>query len=128
LSRSHPFVAWIPAVVWMIAIFVASAQPELPLQDHVPDYLSHSTAYLVLAVLWCRALARGGEATLRTALAAVVACTLYGVTDEWHQSFVPGRHSEARDVRNDALGATAGALVYAGILATRRRRAASEAS
>jgi VanZ family protein len=128
LSRSHPFVAWIPAVVWMIGIFVASAQPKLPLQDDVPDYLSHSAAYLVLAFLWCFALARGGEATLRTALLAVVACTLYGVTDEWHQSFVPGRHSEARDVRNDALGATAGALVYAGVRATRRRRAASEVS
>jgi VanZ family protein len=107
----------------MIAIFVASAQPKLPLQDDVPDFVSHAAAYLVLGALWCRALARGGEATVRTALAAVVACTVYGASDEWHQSFVPGRHAEGRDVRNDAFGAAAGALVYAGVQASRRRRA-----
>jgi VanZ family protein len=112
----------------MLAIFVASAQPKLPLQDDVPDYLSHTTAYLVLAVLWCRALAKGGEASLRTALAAVAACTLYGATDEWHQSFVPGRHAEARDVRNDAIGAGVGAVLYRGVLTARRRRQLTEAS
>jgi VanZ family protein len=128
LSRSHPLVIWGPAAVWMIAIFVASAQPKLPLQDDVPDFLSHATAYLVLAVLWCRALAKGGEASVRTALAAVVACTVYGATDEWHQSFVPGRHAEARDVRNDAIGATLGAVLYLGVGAARRRRPLPEAS
>jgi VanZ family protein len=127
LSRS-PLAVWVPVVVWMAGIFVASAQPKLPLQDEVPDFLSHSAAYLVLAVLWCWALAKGREASLRTALAAVLASTLYGVTDEWHQSFVPGRHAEARDVRNDAIGAAAGALLYRGVLLARRRRGAVEAS
>jgi len=126
LSRSL-FAVWAPVVVWMAGIFAASSQPKLPLQDQVPDFLSHSAAYLVLAVLWCWALARGREASLRTALAAVVACTVYGVTDEWHQSFVRGRHSEARDVRNDAIGATAGALLYRGVFLARRRRAVEAA-
>ena len=112
MSRSRPFVAWLPAVVWMIGIFVASAQPELPLQDRVPDYLSHSAAYLVLAVLWCRALASGGEASLRTGLAAVLACTLYGVTDEWHQRYVPQRTAEVADVLKDVGGAVIGAALF----------------
>lgn len=123
MTRSHHLVTWGPVVAWMIGIFLASAQPKLPLQDDVPDFASHAAAYLVLGVLWCRALARGAEATLRTALAAVVACAVYGATDEWHQSFVPGRHAEARDVRNDALGGAAGALAYVGVQASRRRRA-----
>jgi len=112
----------------MIAIFVASAQPTLPLQDDVPDYVSHSVAYLVLAVLWCWALAKGGAPTLRIALAAVLASALYGATDEWHQSFVPGRHSEARDVRIDTFGAAAGAGLYWAVFAGRRRRGLAEAS
>jgi VanZ family protein len=128
LSRRHPFVAWSPAVIWMAAIFVASAQPRLPLQGDVPDFLSHSLAYLVLAVLWCGALANGREVSWRTALAAVVACTVYGATDEWHQSFVPGRRSEARDVRNDAIGATVGALLSRGVFLARRGRGALQGS
>lgn len=112
----------------MIAIFVASAQPRLPLQDDVPDYVSHAIAYLVLAVLWCWALARAGAPTPRIALAAVVASGLYGATDEWHQSFVPGRHSEVRDVRNDTIGAAAGAAVYWAVFAAVRRRGTAEAS
>jgi VanZ family protein len=108
----------------MIAIFVASAQPTLPFQDDVPDYLSHAAAYLVLGVLWCRAIAKGGPATLRIALGAVLASALYGATDEWHQSFVPGRHSEARDVRNDTVGAAAGAGLYWAVFAAQRRRLA----
>ncbi|MET0552565.1 MAG: VanZ family protein [Vicinamibacteria bacterium] len=112
----------------MTAIFVASAQPRLPLQNQVPDYLSHAAAYLVLAALWCWGLARGGAPTLRIALAAVLASALYGATDEWHQSFVPGRHAEARDVRNDTVGAAVGATLYAVAFAARRRRGAVEAA
>lgn len=108
----------------MAAIFVASSQPKLPLQDDVPDYLSHSIAYLVLAALWCWALAGTRVPSAGVMLAAVLASTAYGVTDEWHQSFVPGRHSEARDVRNDALGAAAGACAYRALFALRRARPA----
>jgi VanZ family protein len=121
-------VVWAPVVAWMTAIFLASAQPKLPLQDEVPDYLSHALAYLVLAVLWCWALAKGSAPTVRVALAAIIASALYGATDEWHQSFVPGRHAEARDVRNDALGATAGAALYWGACTALRRCGATEAA
>ncbi len=128
MNASRPVVAWTAALAWMAVIFVASAQPKLPFQDDVPDLVSHSAAYFVLAVLWCRALAHGGEVTARTALAAVAACTLYGAADEWHQSFVPGRRAEARDVRNDALGATAGAVVSLAVGTSRRRRRIIEAA
>jgi VanZ family protein len=36
--------------------------------------------------------------------------TAYGATDEWHQSFVPNRHAEFRDLQADALGACAGVI------------------
>ena len=45
--------------------------------------------------------------TLRAAVLAWAITTAYGATDEWHQSFTPGRSPELRDVRNDAAGAFA---------------------
>ena len=58
-------------------------------------------------------------------LLAVLLTVAYGLTDEVHQSFVPGRTPELRDLAADALGAAAGAgLVWAWsiVLAVRARR------
>ena len=49
----------------------------------------------------------------------------FAVTDEWHQSFVPSREGQARDVAVDALGA---ALAIAGILWWIRRRTRTDPS
>ena len=46
---------------------------------------------------------------LGSVLAAVVISTLYGVSDEYHQMFVPGRTFDALDILADALGAVTGA-------------------
>ena len=37
---------------------------------------------------------------------------LYGVSDEWHQSFVPNRRASAQDVAADGLGVFLGALTW----------------
>jgi VanZ family protein len=47
------------------------------------------------------------------ALAAVLVASFYGVTDEFHQSFVPNRQSDARDVLADTAGATVAAAACA---------------
>jgi VanZ family protein len=43
--------------------------------------------------------------------------TLYGLTDEWHQSFVPERQASARDLAADAVGVAIGSL----FMTTRRK-------
>jgi len=43
------------------------------------------------------------------AFAAIVISSLYGVTDEYHQVFVPGRTFDVLDMAADAFGAAAGA-------------------
>ena len=55
-----------------------------------------------------RALARGrlSGVTWRRALAAVLVATLYGISDEAHQAFVPGRYPDRFDVLADCVGAT----------------------
>jgi VanZ family protein len=96
----------------MLVIFVASAQPRVPHQDDVPDWLSHGAVYLVLAVLATRAFGAGAAPDLRLAACAFAFCVAYGISDEWHQSFVPGRHSDPWDIVKDGVGTIAGVALF----------------
>lgn len=105
---------WAPAVVWMSVLFyLSSLSDPLPAGLSVPDYYTHGAAYAVLAVLAGRALAGGIGRPFKAAagVATVVLCTLYGVSDEYHQSFVPGRDASVGDVAKDLGGAILGAAL-----------------
>jgi VanZ family protein len=77
----------------------------------VPDVSLHGAAYFGLTLLLIRALARGRwlGVTWWTLGAAWAIAVVYGMSDELHQSFVPNRHAEWRDLRADAIGAFAAA-------------------
>jgi VanZ family protein len=98
---------WLPVVAWAALIFVLSDQPDLTTGTGTWDTIlrkgAHVAEYAVLGGLLWRAL---GSTT--PALAAGIA---YAVTDEIHQSFVPGRYASALDVAIDAVGVVAGVLV-----------------
>jgi VanZ family protein len=104
----------------MAFIFVLSSissPPELPGRNL--DKVVHAFMYAVLGALLVRALAGGWDrpVTLRMALVAVLLATLYGLTDEIHQAFVPARQSDPIDLVADGLGAAvAAAAMYAGII------------
>lgn len=101
----------------MAAIFYLSAQPKLPEivsgifvinnEDHT-DKVKHFAAYAVLGALVWRALSRHRprwwQVLVTTAYAVV-----YGLTDEYHQVFVPGRSFDLLDLSADTLGALAAA-------------------
>jgi len=108
---------WLPPVLWMGVIFILSAQPSLP--DH-PDTLldtilkkaAHVIEYGVLAFLLWRAFSRGRGALSRSALVtAFFVSVLYALSDEYHQTFVPGRYGRLMDVGIDAVGALIALLV-----------------
>lgn len=101
--------AFLPAIVWACAIFIASSIPS----SHLPssaifrqDKLIHMGIYAVLAVLVYRGFRKHAPARTATqaALATLGVCILYGVTDELHQHFVPGRSMDVFDLLADALG------------------------
>lgn len=108
---------WGPAAGLMAAIFFVSGMssppllPESPSDDSPSDVTAHFLVYLALGGALLRGVS-GAERARVTAAGAVLAALLgaaYGVTDEFHQSFVDDRTAELRDVAADALGSAAGA-------------------
>lgn len=106
----------------MAAISWASSRPMPFGLQHGSDKIVHALAFGVLAGLWIVALAPGRVAW-RVALASFAISAAWGVIDEIHQSFVPGRSSEAGDAVADAFGAS----VAAGGWFLRARRVAGRA-
>jgi VanZ family protein len=101
-------------LLWAGVLFYASSRSDTGGLGRIPDWATHGTAYLILGWLVARALAGGFPRPLSrgAALATVVIATLYGVTDEYHQAFVPGRDSSGGDVAKDSAGALVAAVVY----------------
>lgn len=90
---------WLPVLLMMLAIFWFSAQPgsDLPtfdLLDKIIKKGGHMLGYALLALSYWRAFDLKKE---KFWLAWVLA-VLFAVTDEFHQSFVPGRHPSLWDV------------------------------
>jgi len=82
------------------------------------DKLIHAAAYAMMAWLFWQSLS--GCWFNRPCLLAgstVLFCSLYGISDEWHQSFVAGRDASAWDWLADTLGAIvlSGILLYKGL-------------
>lgn len=124
----HLLWLWLPVALDAALIFYLSSIPRLPSPPGpFSDKHFHFASYAVLTVLLVRALAsaRIRNVTGRVAIAAIVLATLYGVTDEIHQMFVPGRTAALDDLAADALGAVAAAgLLLAWAIIRRQRRVA----
>ncbi len=104
---------WAPPLAWMGLLFFLSAQPDLP---HAPgpwlDTLikkgGHAVVYAILAWLYLRALRHRfveNEASTVLRVVSVGLAVLYALSDEYHQTFVPGRNGNLFDVAVDGLGA-----------------------
>lgn len=108
---------WGPAVAQMALIFAISSLRDAPLPDNVSDHFGHGLGYAILAVAMFRACAGASWAgvSLRSGALAIGASVLYGLSDELHQMFVPGRSAAWDDVVADLYGALIGAALV-GIL------------
>jgi hypothetical protein len=99
---------WAPPLVLMGVIFFLSAQPHLNsglgLADTVLRKLVHAGEYGLLTFLWVRALRTTSLRELALPLAFTLAIA-YAAGDEYHQTFVAGRHGSPVDVGIDAVGA-----------------------
>jgi VanZ family protein len=111
----HVIWAFLPALAYGVLIFALSHQanplPFLPEEIFLHDKLLHATEYAVLGGLLVHALRMAGLRPAAALFVAVALASLFGATDEFHQSFVPGRNSDVADWMADTLGAAVGALV-----------------
>ena len=110
--RPGALLLWVPIAAYMVVIFgLSSVSSVPPLPGGMSDKEAHSLLYSGLGALVVRALARGGWVGVRPfALAGAVAvAVLYGLTDEFHQLYVPGREFDLHDLAADGIGAGAAA-------------------
>lgn len=108
---------WLPVLLWMILIFTFSSMQvgstsEFYWKDFIFKKSAHIIEYGILAVLIYRALTNSGINRKKAFIYSVVIASLYGVSDEFHQSFTPGREPRFRDVAIDAVGATISLVIY----------------
>ncbi len=110
------FVPWLPPLLWMTLIFSMSSRSTIPVAPGLSPQLiaaaGHIVVYAILAVLLVRALNGYITSWQRRAALAWVIAVLYGISDEFHQSFVPRRYATVEDVILDAIGAAIGLLIY----------------
>ncbi len=119
--RIRRLVAGVLAAAWAGLVFWLSSRPDLPFHVAlVPgsDKVLHAGAYAVLGALLTLATAGARFSGRRAVVIAAALASLYGVSDELHQAFVPGRDTSA----GDWIADTAGALVGAALAAASLRR------
>jgi len=117
---------WLPVLLWMGMILVVSSRSSLPFVlnktvDLVTKKAGHMTEYGVLAFLLWRAIRSCKQSGVSEATSghrskergwpalpsfggAFVLSLLYAISDEFHQTFVPGRTGALTDVGFDVLG------------------------
>ncbi len=127
--RSRP-VWWTLLVLWAATVWWLSAQTDpgetLSISWKPPDWLAHGIEYAAGGFLAYGATAPTSQTTpnasnepglsgrrsgLRAILTVLVIGVGWGLVDEIHQAFVPGRHTSGMDLAADGLGTLAGALV-----------------
>ena len=142
LKNIKPIISWILAFLWMIVIFLFSAQTgeesavlsesilfniAIPLLDFfsIPTYNvefisflvrkgAHVVVFFVLAILFINAILASNlfKKISHSYICAIILSFLYACLDEFHQSFVPDRNMSFGDVVIDTVGACLGLAIF----------------
>jgi VanZ family protein len=114
---------WLPLILYCLFIYIQSDHPtpeQIPIFPYA-DKVLHVTAYGILGILFYRAYQttrlKGNIKMLM--ILSVVSASLYGISDEIHQSFVPSREAEVADVIADMIGAFSGVCLYQLLIVSR---------
>ncbi len=114
------FKYWLPAIIWAGMIFFFSSIADL--ESQLPDAMdlllrkfAHMFEYAVLTILFIRLGESKRYEPWTVYLASLIGAILYAATDEWHQSFVPGRIGAITDIGIDATGAIIGSVFWVNI-------------
>lgn len=145
-KQSTRFVAvsWVAVAVWACFIFFMSSNTSTGLNEGLgifssiyramqdvqasilgPDAdvlssIAHFCEYTVFGALLANAL-RCHMPLRRACLVAIACASLYGVSDEFHQLFVPGRMCDPVDWMVDTASATLGSGIFYAVQRKRKR-------
>jgi len=99
------FTKIVTLIIYCGLIFWLSSKPSIPTPSLFPhqDKVFHMGAYFGMGILAWRFF-RDYFSSLSATISSVCFCTLYGMSDEWHQSFVPGRDTDLLDLLADTTG------------------------
>lgn len=109
------FKYWLPFYLYAALIFFLSSIPTLP--SYPPflfsDKLLHLIEYTVFGYLAARAFKNSKSSALKVnfRLLAFLCGVIYGLSDEFHQLFVPNRQADIGDVGVDVLGTLLGVIL-----------------
>lgn len=103
---------WLPVFLWSGVIFLFSSIPTISTSkiiwwDFILKKSAHIIEYGILFLLTFRAVKASNKKLLISNYSLLITftfCLLYALSDEYHQSFVPGRQSKLMDVGFDFLG------------------------
>lgn len=101
------YLDWLGLPAYCLFIYWLSAQEKLPTPDifTFQDKILHFGAYFIMAVFAWLAFRHWRVSSRWLAWTVVLFCSLYGASDEFHQSFVPGRSPSVLDWLADSSGA-----------------------
>ena len=107
---------WFPVIIYSGIIFYVSSIPNLqaPFGIFNIDKIIHILEYTLFGFLLARAIILSGHVSSKNVIWALVMAGsfLYGLSDEYHQSFVIGREASWGDLLADMVGGSLGAMVY----------------
>jgi VanZ family protein len=113
---------WLPVGLYagLIFFFSSLSHPEEILPITVWDKFAHVVEYAILGILSYRAFFNAGsDWTARHALLlGIMLSAAYGLTDEFHQMFIPQRQADLLDFFADSIGASVGATTFHWLIRT----------
>ena len=114
MKKTFKFILTLLPFLYMIAIWIMSSHPDDMIMelssssvDHFFKEALHLVEFAILYILFAAALAVNGKLTKGLSLLAAVIACLYGVVDEYHQSFVPSRSASWFAIVKDIIGVLA---------------------
>ncbi len=120
----NKLVNFILLALYCILIFWLSSQPSLPtpiIFTH-QDKIHHMGAYFIMGVLASRFFNDFFAKPTTCFIVSLFFCSLYGISDEWHQSYVQERDSDVLDWLADTFGA----LIALGTIQLTKKRVKTE--
>lgn len=127
MSKAAAAIRMIPMLAVMGIIFTLSHQsgdqldlPQIPFLDKIGHFALYGLLSLTVLFVPSRDLRQ--KRPKEVAAAAVLLCLLFGISDEFHQSFIPGRYASLTDIAADVSGSVAVCLLWLGHRMIRRKR------